>query len=190
MFAALATAEPATSVRITSHSGRTGVSGTIRIVAQVVTSAPKALCRSGSSLTTSCSARIADGAPYFVEWVDENPYEARDIRAEVSDGAGGVVVDHVRLEPLELIEETQVASVLVEATVADRSGQLLASLHPGDFSLFEDETAQTLDTGPAPDGADHVHAADRRQPEHVAAHRSRPRDGAAGDVAAASRRPS
>ena len=145
MFAALATAEPATSVRITSPLGRTGVSGTIRIVAQIVTSAPEGIVPVRFFVDDKLLGEDADGAPYFVEWVDENPYEAREIRAEVSDGAGGVIVDRVNLKPLELIEETQVASVLVDASVADRSGRSIASLGPGDFSLFEDDRPQTLD---------------------------------------------
>jgi VWFA-related protein len=145
MLASLATAEPATSVRITSPLGRTGVSGTIRIVAQIVTSAPDGIVPVRFFVDDKLLGEDADGAPYFVEWVDENPYEAREIRAEVSDGAGGVIVDRVKLKPLELIEETQVASVLVDASVADRSGRSIASLGPGDFSLFEDDRPQTLD---------------------------------------------
>ena len=86
-----------------------------------------------------------DGAPYFVEWVDENPYEAREIRAEVTSDDGDVVADRVTLEPLEVVEETQVASVLVEASVADRTGRLIASLGAADFSLFEDDKPQSLD---------------------------------------------
>src|SRR4026209_1741307 len=96
MLASLATAEPATTVRITSPLGRTGVSGTIRIVAQIVTSAPDGMVPVRFFVDDKLVGEDADGAPYFVEWVDENPYEAREIRAEVSDGAGGVIIDRVK----------------------------------------------------------------------------------------------
>ncbi|MEP6782714.1 MAG: VWA domain-containing protein [Acidobacteriota bacterium] len=144
-LATLAAAEPTTTVRLTSPLGRTGLSGTIRIVAQVVTSAPGGIVPVRFYVDDKLLGEDTDGAPYFVEWVDENPYEAREIRAEVTDPAGNIVVDRVKLEPLEVVEETQVASVLVEATVADREGRSIASLRAGDFSLFEDDKPQTLD---------------------------------------------
>src|SRR5262245_54547907 len=93
MAASAASAEPVTSVRLTSPLGRTGLSGTIRIVAQVVTNAPGGVVPVRFFVDDKLLGEDTDGAPYFVEWVDENPYEAREIRAEVPDGAGGVVVD-------------------------------------------------------------------------------------------------
>ena len=110
-------AQPKTSVRVTSPLGRTGLSGPIRIVAQVVTPAPDGMVPVRFFVDNVLLGQDVDGAPYFVEWIDENPYEAREIRAEVDDDAT-VVSDKVTLEPLELIEETQVASVLVEAAVS------------------------------------------------------------------------
>src|SRR4029434_10964742 len=66
------------------------------------------------------------------------------MRCEGDRPARGVL-DRVRLEPLELIEETQVASVLVDASVIDRNGRSIATLKTADFTLFEDGTQQTLD---------------------------------------------
>ena len=145
MFATFAGAGPATTVRVTSPLGRTGLSGTIRIVAQVVTSVPTGVVPVRFFVDDKLLGEDTDGAPYFVEWVDENPYEAREIRAEITDDEGGIVVDRVTLAPLEVVEETQVSSVLVEATVADRTGRLIATLRADDFALFEDEQPQTLD---------------------------------------------
>ncbi len=137
-------AEQATTVKLTSPLGRTGLTGPIRIVAQVVTPVPGGIVPVRFFVDNVLLGEDSDGAPYFVEWVDENPYEAREIRAEVTAG-DETIVDRVTLQPLELIEETQVASVLVDAAVSDRTGRSIASLKPGDFTLFEDDTKQTLD---------------------------------------------
>ena len=138
-------AQPKTSVKVTSPLGRTGLTGSIRIVAQVVTPVADGIVPVKFFVDNVLLGQDVDGAPYFVEWVDENPYEAREIRAEVVDEDGTVVKDSVTLQPLELIEETQVASVLVEAAVSDRAGKSIASLKAGDFTLFEDDNKQTLD---------------------------------------------
>ncbi len=135
---------PATTVRITSPLGRTGVIGTIRVVAQIATDGG-ALVPVRFFVDGKLLGEDRDGPPYVAEWVDENPYEAREIRVEVDAADGEIVVDRVKLEPLELVEETQVASVLVDAAVSDRQGRAIATLKPADFTLFEDEVAQTLD---------------------------------------------
>lgn len=140
-----AVAEPVTTVRITSPLGRTGISGAIHIVAQVVTTAPNGIVPVRFVVDGQVIGEDLDGPPYFVEWSDDNPYEPREIRAEADDGSGTIASDSVSLEPLEVVEETQVSSVLVEASVADRVGRSVASLGAGDFRLFEDGAAQTLD---------------------------------------------
>ena len=137
--------EPAASIRLTSPLGRTGVSGTIRIVAQVVTPVPDGIVPVRFYVDGMLLGEDTDGPPYYVEWNDENPYEPREIRAEMTDGAGGVVTDGVSLPPLEIVEETQVASVLVEAAVYDGNGRNVTSLAAGDFTLFEDDVQQALD---------------------------------------------
>ena len=119
--------------------------GVVRVVAQVVTPAPAASCRCASTSTTRCWAQDVDGPPYVTEWEDLNPYEPRVIRAEVDDGQGGVVEDRVSLASLEVIEEAQVSSVLVEATVTDKAGRYISNLTREHFSLFEDDAPQTLD---------------------------------------------
>ena len=138
-------AQSSTSVRLTSPLGRTGISGAIRIVAQIVTNAAGGVLPVRFYVDDKLLGQDVDGAPYFVEWADENPYEPREIRVEVDDGSGHVVVDRVTLQPLELVEETQVASVLVDAGVSDRTGRSIATLKSGDFTLFEDDVQQKLD---------------------------------------------
>lgn len=137
--------EPQTSVRVTSPLGRTDLSGTIRIVAQVVTSAPGGIVPVRFYVDGKLQGEDTDGPPYFCEWVDDNPYEPREIRAEVEDGPDSVAVDRVMLDPLEVVEETRVSAVLVEALVTDKSGRVVATLQPQDFTLSEDGVPQTLD---------------------------------------------
>ena len=53
--------------------------------------------------------------------------------------------DTVRLEPFEVTETTEVASVLLEASVQDRTGRYVSGLGTGALLLSEDEVTQTID---------------------------------------------
>jgi len=133
------------SVRITSPLGRSATSGSIRIVAQIhpqpdVPLGPVQFFVDGKLLQTD-----ADGAPYAVEWADENPFERREIAVVVSDALGHEVRDTVVLEPFDIVEEAEVTSVLVEASVQDRNGRFVKNIAPASFSLMEDGEPQTLD---------------------------------------------
>ena len=135
----------ALSVRITSPLGRSGVPGSIRIVAQVRAEdsaevGPVKFFVDGQLLQTD-----TDGAPYAVEWVDENPFERREIAVAVSDALGREIRDSVVLEPFEIIEETDVTSVMVEASVQDKNGRFVKALPQSAFSLLEDGIPQVLD---------------------------------------------
>ncbi|MGE0814457.1 MAG: VWA domain-containing protein [Vicinamibacterales bacterium] len=134
-----------TRVRITSPLGRTGVPGVIRVVAQVETPAEGGVVPVHFFVDGQSIGDDTDGPPYVVEWEDQNPYEAREIRVDVEDGRGGVVSDTVALPALEVIEETSVASVLLEATVVDEDGRYISSLGKDDFHLTEDGVAHALD---------------------------------------------
>src|SRR5262245_11950955 len=77
-------------VRITSPLGRTGSMNTIRVVAQVrpfvdPEAAPPVVrfFVDGKSI-----GEDVDGPPFAVEWVDENPFEAREIAVDVVDEEG------------------------------------------------------------------------------------------------------
>ena len=135
----------APSVRITSPLGRSGTSGSIRIVAQIqpqpdVALGPVQFFVDGKLLQTD-----VDGAPYAVEWTDENPFERREIAVAVSDALGREVRDTIVLEPFDIVEEAQVTSVLVEASVQDKNGRFVKNIPPAAFSLLEDGAPQVLD---------------------------------------------
>lgn len=148
MFAALlpaAAGAQTTGVRITSPLGRTGVPGVIRVVAQVQTDADGGIVPVHFFVDGVSIGDDLDGPPYVVEWEDANPYEAREIRVDVENGRGGVVTDTVRLPALEVIEETSISSVLIEATVLDERGRYVSTLGKDDFRLAEDGVPHLLD---------------------------------------------
>jgi VWFA-related protein len=132
-------------VRITSPMGRTGTPGTIRIVAQIRTDddalpGPVRFAVDGELLRTD-----TDGPPYVAEWVDENPFERREITVEVTDSIGREVRDRVVLEPFEVVEESQVTSVLLEASVQDKQGRTIKGIEPSRFTILEDGVPQRVD---------------------------------------------
>jgi len=143
--AVLHASQPALAVRLTSPLGRTGVSGTTRIVAQVVTPAPGLTIRARFFVDGAPAGEDTDGPPYWSEWVDDNPYELRHIAVEVDDGRGAVVRDSVDLQPLEVLEESSVASVLLDASVTDAERRSVPTLGVADFTVFEDGAKQSLD---------------------------------------------
>src|SRR4051795_6519070 len=135
--------EPALVVHITSPLGRTGLPGTVRIVAQV--QHPQNV-RPGEVrfyVDKQLLGTITDGPPYATEWVDENPFERREISVEVSDGLGHEAVDKVVLEPFEIAEAAEVNSVLLEASVQDRTGRFIKGLAAASFAVTENDVPQT-----------------------------------------------
>jgi Ca-activated chloride channel family protein len=131
-------------VRITSPLGRSGLPGTVRIVAQV--RAQNTVVEHVRFFVDGALLRdAAEGPPYAAEWVDENPFAAIEIKVEVSDDRGNSARDRVMLKPLEIDEESHVASVLLEAAVQDRTGRFVGGLQPGDFHLTENDVPQQLD---------------------------------------------
>src|SRR5262249_20435253 len=78
-------------------------------------------------------------------WFDENPYERREIAVEAHDNAGHVARDAIVLQPFEIIEETGVSRVLLEASVHDKSGRFVSGLAPSSFSVLEDGVPQEID---------------------------------------------
>ena len=133
------------SVRITSPLGRTGTPGSIRIVAQIRTAQHADLGPVRFFIDGQLFQTDSDGAPYVAEWVDENPFERREIAVTVSDTAGHEVRDRVVLEPFDIVEESQVTSVLVDAAVQDRNGRFVKNVPPSAFTVLEDGVPQSLD---------------------------------------------
>ncbi len=85
------------------------------------------------------------GPPWGIDWTDDNPFEPREIRAEVVDSNGHTAKDSVLLKPLEVLEHAQVSSVYVETSVQDKAGRFVTGMGPSAFQLFEDDVPQTLD---------------------------------------------
>jgi VWFA-related protein len=141
----MVSASRAVSVRITSPLGRTGNFGAIRIVAQIRTEddtlpGPVRFAVDGRLLATD-----TDGPPYVAEWVDENPFERREITVEVTDSLGREARDRVVLEPFDVIEEAQVTSVLLEASVQDKQGRPVKGIPLTQFTVLEDGVPQQVD---------------------------------------------
>jgi VWFA-related protein len=132
-------------VRITSPLGRTGTTGAIRIVAQVNAPQGTPLLPVRFYVDNVLLGEDPEGPPYALEWVDENPFETREIRVEVSDAAGNIARDAVLLKPLEIVEKTEISSVYVEATVQDKGGRFVTGLGADGFQLSEDGVPQALD---------------------------------------------
>lgn len=131
------------AVHITSPLGRIGTFTNMRIVAQVqstVTLKPIRFYVDGRLYKTD-----EDGPPYAVEWIDENPFERRELSVEVEDNSGRTARDAVVLPPFDVVETADVSSVLLEAGVYDSRGRFVNNLAASSFAVEEDGVAQTID---------------------------------------------
>ena len=133
------------AVRITSPLGRTGIHGPIRIVAQIQHADDARVQAVKFFIDQRLHGESAAGPPFAVEWTDENPYEAREIAVEACDDKGTCARDVVNLEPLVLLEEAEVSSVLVEASVFAADGKSISGLESEHFTVLEDDVPQALD---------------------------------------------
>ena len=133
------------SVRITSPLGRLGVPGTVRIVAQIKADPDAVLSPVQFYVDGKLLSSVNGGPPYAVEWVDENPFEPREIAVAVADSLGNTARDTVNLKPLELAEATDVARVLIDASVQDKKGRYIDNLDAHHFRVLEDGVPQTVD---------------------------------------------
>lgn len=143
--AAMAADNTPLTVRITSPMGRTGVPGAVRIVAQVGDPSESQLHSVKFFVNGAPVGEDTEGPVYAVEWTDDNPFEATEIAVEATDVTGRTARDAVQLEPFELVDASQVLSVLLEATVQDRSGRFVGGIGASGFTLEEDGVGQTLD---------------------------------------------
>src|SRR5688572_13922384 len=97
MSAALATsavpyargADP--SIRITSPLGRTGLPGTIRIVARFEGPSQPQPMQVQFYVDKLFLSADTDGPPYDALWSDENPFEARELMVEAELGSGTMI---------------------------------------------------------------------------------------------------
>lgn len=143
--AAAAVNDTPLTVRITSPMGRTGVTGAVRIVAQIGGAAETPLQSVKFFVNRTLVGEDAEAPVYSVEWSDDNPFEATVIEAEVTDSTGRTARDVLQLEPFEFTEMAQVLSVLLEATVQDGQGRFVGGIGARGFTLEEDGVGQSLD---------------------------------------------
>jgi VWFA-related protein len=137
-------AQGALTVRITSPMGRTGTAAALRIVAQVqyAATAPPGQVRFFVDRQLLGAVREA---PFALEWLDENPFERREIAVEAVDAFGNTASDSVVLEPFEVTDAAEVASVLLEASVQDKGGRFVRDLPASQFTVLENGVKQSLD---------------------------------------------
>ncbi|OFW17209.1 MAG: hypothetical protein A3F70_09885 [Acidobacteria bacterium RIFCSPLOWO2_12_FULL_67_14] len=139
----------ATTVRITSPLGRTGLGGRLRLVARVQTpsnaSDESDAIRVRFLVDGVLVGTVENGPPYAVEWTDENPFEAREIVAEADDPSGAVVRDRVVLPPFEIVDLTEVRRILLDAGVYDERDRPVSTLTAGAFTVRENDVVQPID---------------------------------------------
>ena len=138
------------TLRITSPLGRTGLPGTIRIVARLDGLVEPKLTepkppRLRFFVDNVLLSSDEDGPPYDALWVDENPFEPRELSVEAELPAGGSLRTSITLNPLEITETADISSVAVDATVVDPKGRFVNNLTARDFALLEDGDPQALD---------------------------------------------
>ena len=138
------------TLRITSPLGRTGLPGTIRIVARLDGLVEPKLTelkppRLRFFVDNVLLSSDEDGPPYDALWVDENPFEPRELSVEAELPTGGTLRTSITLNPLEITEAADISSVAVDATVVDPKGRFVNNLTARDFALLEDGDPQALD---------------------------------------------
>jgi Ca-activated chloride channel family protein len=138
-------AEASALLRITSPVGRTGLPGTIRIVARLEGEQPLVPPRVEFYIDKLHLADDGDGPPYEALWTDDNPFERREIAVRAELPSGVVLTDTVVLDPLRVTEAVEVTSVALEASVVDGKGRFIRNLTASDFLLFENDVSQTID---------------------------------------------
>ena len=143
LFAQVPAAPGPLTVRITSPLGRTGVAGTVRIVAQVATTAqgPAPVVR---FLVDGKLLQTLSAPPYAIDWADDDPLVEREIVVEASDAQNHTAKDTITLKPYTVTDESEVTSVVVEASVYDKNGRFVPKLGLTDFALRDDGELQTI----------------------------------------------
>jgi VWFA-related protein len=140
-----AAGQDASSIRITSPLGRTGLVTKVRIVAQVHVHSGESLSAVSFFVDGKLVGMVESGPPYAVDWIDDNPFERREIIVQAADAAGHVLRDMVVLPPFEVNDRTEVTSILLETSVYDKAGRFISNLPPSAFGVRENGSAQKLD---------------------------------------------
>jgi VWFA-related protein len=137
--------DPPLSVRITSPLGRTGTPGTVRIVARVEPAGDTPIQGVKFFVNGTSVGQDLEGPVYAVEWVDDNPFAPTVISVEATDAKGHSATSRVELAAFDFVEQAEVISVLVEATVHDKTGRPIGGLDKSGFVLEEDGARQELE---------------------------------------------
>jgi Ca-activated chloride channel family protein len=132
------------SLRITSPLGRTGLPGTIRIVARLEGERVDPL-QADFYVDKLYLTSDTDGAPFEAHWNDDNPFERRELMVRLELPSGEVLTDTVVLQPLLLTEATEVTSVAIEASVVDDKGRFVRDLRATDFEVVEGAEPQVIE---------------------------------------------
>ena len=120
---------PGLSVRITSPLGRTGAARR-RPHRRAGRATRRALRRAQVRFYVDEQLLGADdhGPPYAVEWVDDNPFERREIAVEVVDALGTAARDKVVLEPFEVTEAAEVTACCSRPRCRTSNGRFVKGL--------------------------------------------------------------
>jgi Ca-activated chloride channel family protein len=137
--------QPSLTVEITSPLGRTGMVGPVRIVARISSDSNVSLSPVQFYVDDQLVGEDKDGPPYAVEWVDSNPFLPRSIVVQVADSLGVTAKDTVDLKAQELVDSTEVSSVILEPMVFNPLGRPVNGLSVQDFSVLENDVPQTID---------------------------------------------
>ena len=132
-------------MRITSPQGRTGAITKVRIVAQIKVPAAVGPAKAWFYVDGKLVGSVEDGPSYSVDWVDENPFERREIVVQAQDTKGRTMEDKVVLPPFEITDQSEVSSVLLDAGVYDTHNRLVSGLDPAAFLIRENGVPQTAD---------------------------------------------
>jgi len=132
------------SVDITSPLGRTGVVTKVRIVAQMLGVPADRSIRAFFYVDGKLLGEVG-APPYAVEWVDDNPFEAREIVVQAQDAEGRAASDKVVLPAYQVTDKSEVTSVLLEAGVYDKHGRFASHLDPSTFIIRENGVPQKAD---------------------------------------------
>jgi VWFA-related protein len=132
------------SLRITSPIGRTGLPGTIRIVARLEDVPLQTPVQVHFYVDGEWLATDTDGPPFDTQWTDDNPFAKRELTAK-AELSGATLTDTVVLDPLDLTDVAEVTSVLVEASVVDSKGHFIRDLTVSDFEILENGDEHVLD---------------------------------------------
>jgi Ca-activated chloride channel family protein len=133
------------TLQITSPLGRTGLPGTIRIVARL--DSPDGLVPTEVRFLVDDEllSKDVDGPPYEALWHDENPFERRELKAQASFELVPDVTATVVLEPMQVTEVADETCIAIHTTLNTHTAKLVRGIARDDFTVFEDEEPQTID---------------------------------------------